>query len=94
MQSNQQTADELHRHYRQLIEIQRRVGIERDITRLPDIVMREVSELLGTDRSTLFSWIGKPCGCAHVLPKGLKAMPSLCRYRWVSSALPLSSAKC
>jgi len=54
MQSNQQTADEQHRHYRQLIEIQRRVGIERDITRLPDIVMREVSELLGTDRSTLF----------------------------------------
>ncbi len=54
MQSKQQTADEQHRHYRQLMEIQRRVGTERDIARLPDIVMREVSELLGTDRSTLF----------------------------------------
>ena len=41
-------------HSRKLIEIQHRIGVERDITRLPDIVMREVSELLDTDRSTLF----------------------------------------
>lgn len=54
MQSKQQTADELHRRYRQLMEIQRRVGTERDISRLPGIIMCEVSELLGTDRSTLF----------------------------------------
>ena len=54
MQNNQQTADGQHRQYRQIMEIQRRVGTERDISRLPDIVMREVSELLGTDRSTLF----------------------------------------
>ena len=54
MQSAQQILDDQHRQYRQLMEIQRRVGAERDITRLPDIVMREVSELLGTDRITLF----------------------------------------
>lgn len=53
MQSNQ-NMDDQHRHYRQLMEIQRQVGAERDITRLPDIIMREVSQLLGTDRSTLF----------------------------------------
>ena len=54
MQSDQWTLDEQCRCHRQLVEIQRRVGAERDITRLPDIVMREVSSLLGTDRSTLF----------------------------------------
>ncbi len=54
MQNNHQAMDELHRNYRQLMEIQRRVGTERDISRLPDIVMRAVSELLGTDRSTMF----------------------------------------
>ena len=36
------------------MEIQRRIGAERDITILPDLIMHEVSELLGTDRSTLF----------------------------------------
>jgi len=54
MQSNQQTADEQYRLYRRFMEIQRRVGAERDIARLPGLVMHEVSELLGTDRSTLF----------------------------------------
>lgn len=54
MQNTQVMLDDQRRRYRQFMEIQRRVGAERDITRLPDIVMREVSELLGTDRSTLF----------------------------------------
>jgi putative nucleotidyltransferase with HDIG domain len=54
MQNKQQTADEQQRRYRQLMEIQRRIGTERDISRLPGVIMREVSELLGTDRSTLF----------------------------------------
>lgn len=40
--------------YRQLMGIQRLVGMERDLGRLADIVMREVSRLLGADRSTLF----------------------------------------
>ena len=54
MKNDQWTLDEQCRCHRQLLEVQRRVGEERDITRLPDIVMREVSKLLGTDRSTLF----------------------------------------
>jgi HD-GYP domain-containing protein (c-di-GMP phosphodiesterase class II) len=54
MQSEQHISDDQHQHYRKLMEIQYRIGVESDITRLPDIVMREVSELLGTDRSTLF----------------------------------------
>ena len=54
MQNHQDVLDDQHQRYRQFMEIQRRVGAERDITRLPDLVMREVSELLGTDRSTLF----------------------------------------
>lgn len=45
---------EYQRLYRQFMEIQRRVGAEHDISRLPELVMHEVSELLGTDRSTLF----------------------------------------
>lgn len=54
MESNQTAAEEQLRRYRQLMEIHRLVGMERDIPRLADIVMREVSELLGADRSTLF----------------------------------------
>lgn len=52
MQSAQVMPDD--QHYRKFMEIQRRIGAERDITRLPNLVMREVSQLLGTDRSTLF----------------------------------------
>jgi len=55
MQNDQPALD--HQQYslqRKLIEIQHRIGVERDITLLPDIIMREVSDLLGTDRSTLF----------------------------------------
>ncbi|MBI4984756.1 MAG: GAF domain-containing protein [Rhodocyclales bacterium] len=37
-----------------LLEIQRRVGQERNLARLPGLVMREVTELLNADRSTLF----------------------------------------
>ncbi|HEX8988965.1 MAG TPA: HD domain-containing phosphohydrolase [Rhodocyclaceae bacterium] len=37
-----------------LIEIQRRVSQEHSLQRLPGLVMREVSELLTADRSTLF----------------------------------------
>jgi len=54
MQSAQHLSDDPHQQYRKLMDIQHRIGVERDITRLPDIIMREVSELLGTDRSTLF----------------------------------------
>ena len=54
MQSGQRVPEDHYGQYRQLLEIQRRVGEERDITRLPEIVMREVSKLLGTDRITLF----------------------------------------
>lgn len=54
MQSGQPIPDNPFRQYRQLVEIQRHIGAERDIARLPGIVMREVSELLGTDRITLF----------------------------------------
>ncbi|MFA6921295.1 MAG: GAF domain-containing protein [Gallionella sp.] len=55
MQSNQQSVtQEQLRRYRQLMEIHRLVGSERDTNRLPDIIMREVSKLLCVDRSTLF----------------------------------------
>jgi len=54
MHSDQQSEKEQLRHYRQLMEIHRRVGVERDITRLPEVVMRGVSELLDVERSTLF----------------------------------------
>jgi HD-GYP domain-containing protein (c-di-GMP phosphodiesterase class II) len=37
-----------------LVEIQRRVSQEHSLQRLPSLVMHEVSELLGADRSTLF----------------------------------------
>lgn len=54
MLNKQQTTDDQHLIYRQFMEIQRRVGAERDITRLPGLIIHEVSNLLGTDRSTLF----------------------------------------
>jgi HD-GYP domain-containing protein (c-di-GMP phosphodiesterase class II) len=37
-----------------LMEIQRRISQEHNLARLPSLVMREVSELLAADRSTLF----------------------------------------
>ena len=37
-----------------LLEIQRRIGQERDLERLPGLVMHEVTELMAADRSTLF----------------------------------------
>ncbi len=40
--------------FRRLLEIQRRVGSERDLERLAQLVMGEVTALLGADRSTLF----------------------------------------
>jgi putative nucleotidyltransferase with HDIG domain len=40
--------------FARLIEIQRRVSQERNLARLPSLVMREVTELLDADRSTLF----------------------------------------
>lgn len=40
--------------FARLIEIQHRVSQERNLARLPSLVMREVSELLAADRSTLF----------------------------------------
>lgn len=40
--------------FRHLLEIQRRVGSERDLGRLAQVVMGEVTALLGADRSTLF----------------------------------------
>jgi len=42
------------RRLERLLEIQRSVSQERDLERLPGLVMREVTELLGADRSTLF----------------------------------------
>ena len=42
------------RRLERLLEIQRRVSQERDLERLPGVVMREVTELLEADRSTLF----------------------------------------
>ncbi len=49
-----QSADRQQRFYQKLMEIQQQVGAERDISRMSDIVMRAVSELLEVDRSTLF----------------------------------------
>ena len=54
MQSEQLISDDQRQRYMKLMEIQRRIGVERDISLLPKLVMREVSELLGTDRCTLF----------------------------------------
>jgi HD-GYP domain-containing protein (c-di-GMP phosphodiesterase class II) len=54
MKTIKQTASEQIHHYQKLMDIHRKVGAERDITRLPEVVMREVSELLSIDRSTLF----------------------------------------
>lgn len=44
--------------YRRCLELQRRIGIERDPDRLSQLVMAEVSALLGADRCTvfLFDW--------------------------------------
>lgn len=54
---NENCAQALHvyrERFGRLIEIQRRVSEERNLERLPALVMREVSELLAADRSTLF----------------------------------------
>jgi HD-GYP domain-containing protein (c-di-GMP phosphodiesterase class II) len=42
------------RHFRLLLEIQRRVNQERSMARLPGVVMQIVSELMEADRSTLY----------------------------------------
>ena len=42
------------RHFKLLLEIQRRVNQERSMARLPGVVMQIVSELMEVDRSTLF----------------------------------------
>jgi HD-GYP domain-containing protein (c-di-GMP phosphodiesterase class II) len=47
-------ADSLRERFRHLAEIQRRVSRERNLSRLPGLVMREVTSLLEADRSTLF----------------------------------------
>ncbi|HEX8964797.1 MAG TPA: GAF domain-containing protein, partial [Rhodocyclaceae bacterium] len=46
--------DSYRERFGRLIEIQHRVSQERNLARLPSLVMREVSELLDADRSTLF----------------------------------------
>lgn len=54
------TAPELHAaanevdRYRRCLELQRRIGIEREPERLSQLAMAEISGLLGADRSTLF----------------------------------------
>lgn len=46
--------DDYRERFRHLLEIQRRVSQERNLEQLPGLVMREVTELLAADRSTLF----------------------------------------
>ena len=46
--------DDYRERFGRLLEIQRRVSQERNLARLPGLVMREVTELLNADRSTLF----------------------------------------
>lgn len=46
--------DNYRERFGRLLEIQRRVSQERNLARLPSLVMREVTELLNADRSTLF----------------------------------------
>lgn len=41
-------------NYRRLLDIQRRLGAERDIDELPAAVMADVSSMLGAERSSLF----------------------------------------
>lgn len=56
--SMQQTGALAPDHHRarltRLLEIQRRISRERDVERLPALVMQEVTELMAADRSTLF----------------------------------------
>lgn len=51
---NAMSEDGIERRFERLLEIQRRLGGERDLNVLPKLVMREVADLLGADRSTLF----------------------------------------
>lgn len=54
MRINGTQADLYRERFGRLIEIQRRVSQEHNLARLPGLIMREVSGLLGADRSTLF----------------------------------------
>ncbi|MDD5250732.1 MAG: GAF domain-containing protein [Rhodocyclaceae bacterium] len=49
-----QALDAYRERFGRLLEIQRRVSQEHNLARLPGLVMREVTELLAADRSTLF----------------------------------------
>lgn len=48
------TLENYRKRFLHLLEIQRRVSQERDLTRLPTLVMHTVTELLAAERSTLF----------------------------------------
>ncbi|OHC66545.1 MAG: hypothetical protein A2045_05055 [Rhodocyclales bacterium GWA2_65_20] len=65
--------DDYRKRIGHLLEIQRRVSQERSLERLPGLVMREVTELLAADRSTLFLLDGETMALRACFAEGVAA---------------------